>query len=677
MSGRTDRRGFFKTSLMISAWTLFQGCVRRRTGGDSASRRTNGTGNDTENGVRNGAGDFESPSDPVRARSSSKYREAPMLAAMVAAGKLPPVDSRLPREPFVRETDAIGRYGGTLYDQTENQGGRFHLDGALLAFPQETDNDGILIRPHLCSKVEMNKDATEFIFHIREGLKWSDGIELTADDILWWWEYEQNNRELYPEGPRSTWKVGDEYAKFFKIDKWTFKIKFPAPYRPCLNISAQEWMSFGSFFGQPAHWMKQFHIGFNPKANELAKERGYEAWYQLYKENEELMRPGAGKPHVGPWIKTVSETAYEIYERNPYFAEVDAAGNQLPYIDRIFVSVVEDRKLRDARSAAGDVSQSEAELSQIFVYRSNGRRAGYGIKKWVSSNGSECMFAFNLNHKDPVKRGIYNDLRFRQALSYAIDREKINRTLYFGIAKEYQAALDPRVSYFNREWLGVCAAHRPDKAAALMDRMGLKWDDRRKYRLRPDGKRLSTVILFNRQFPVEILEMVRQDWESAGMETIIKETDFKFREERCRAGSHDCTCWNADMIEESAAYLPWVTKWNPDRELYYAIEWWSWYRSGGRRGEEPPAEWKEQFRRMAEWYQARDDGHYRRLGREVWDFFSRQLVCIGTVAYGPRPVVVKNGLRNVREIRRMGYGTLWAKSYGVQTYFWDQPNKHL
>ena len=664
MTDRVRRRVFIKTAFLASVGTFLEGCVKRRAERDRASAPAAGP---------------EAPvsaPDTAAARPGSKYREAPMLAAMVAAGKLPPVDERLPKEPFVREVDRIGTYGGTLYDQTENQGGRFHLDGALLAFPQETDNDGRSLRPHLCSKVESNGDSSEFVFHIREGLKWSDGVELTADDILWWWEHEQNNRELYPEGPRSTWKIGNEYAKFAKIDKWTFKITFPSSYRPCLNISSQEWMSFGSFFGQPSHWMKQFHIDFNPGANELARQRGYEAWYQLYKENEELMRPGSGKPHVGPWVKTASETTHEIYTRNPYFAEVDPEGNQLPYIDRIFVTVVEDRKLRDARSAAGDVSQSEAELSQIFVYKQNSKRADYRIRRWVSSNGSECMFAFNLNHKDPVKRRVYNDLRFRQAMSYAIDRERINRSLFFGLAKEYQAALDPAVSFFNAGWLRVCGEHRPDRAAELLDQAGLAWDGNRRYRLRPDGKRLSTVVLFNRQFPVEILEMVRQDWESAGMETILKEADFKFREERCRAGNHDCTCWNADMIEEIAAYLPWVTKWNPDRELYYAIDWWSWFRSGGRRGEEPPREWKEQFRRLSDWYQVKNDREYRRLGREVWDFFSRQLVCIGTVAYGPKPVVVKNGLMNVKEHRRMGYGSLWAKSYGVQTYYWDRPDRH-
>ena len=611
------------------------------------------------------------------ALSQMNYKEAPLLAARVAKGALPPVEQRLPKNPFIRRVKTIGKYGGTLYDQAENQGGRFFLDGALLGFPQETNAEGNEIRPHLCEKVEMNEDATEFTFHIRKGLKWSDGVELTADDIIWWWEHEQNNKELWPEGPRSTWKVGNQYANFVKINKWTFQIIFPAPFRPCMNVSAQEWMSFGSFFAQPSHWMKQFHIDFNPKANELAKEYGYQAWYQLYKEREELMRPAANKPHIGPWIKIVSATTHEIYERNPFFLEVDQEVNLLPYIVRIYVAVVEDRKLRDARVATGSVSQAVAELSQIFVYKQNSGRANYHLKKWVSANSSECMFAFNLNHKEPVKRQIYNDLRFRQAMSHAINRKRINDTIYFGLASEQQATLNPQVSYFDSSWLHYCVKYDVQKANDLLDQMGLIWDDKHEFRLRPDGKRLSTVVIFNRQFPVEILELVRQDWMAVGMDTIIKETDFRFREERCRSGEHDCTCWNADMVEEIPAYLPFVTKWNPDRELYFAVDWWHWYSSNGKRGTEPPPEWKAQFKRLAKWYQTRSSEEYRKLGREIWGFFSKQLVCIGTVAYGPKPVVVKNGLRNVPEIKHMGYGTLWAKSYLAQTYFWDQPEKHL
>jgi len=599
-----------------------------------------------------------------------------MLAERVAAGELPPVEQRLPKNPFVRHARQIGKYGGTLYDQTGSPGGRFHLDGALIAGAQETDNDGEIIRPHLCDRVDVNQDYSEFTFHIREGLRWSDGVDLTADDVLWWWQHEQRNPVIFPEGPR-TFKVGNDYAEFSKLDRWTFRIKFPTSFRPCLNMSASEWMAFGSYFGQPSHWMKQFHADFNPKADELARQNGFGSWYQYYTMMMEYMHPHVNKPHVGPWFRAASTTTYDIYERNPYFAEVDQEGNQLPYIDRIYVQVVEDQKLQTARRATGAVSEGLCEMSQISVFTRNAARADYNIKHWRLANGSECMFAFNLNHKDPVKRRIYNDLKFRQALSYAINRRRINEILYFGQAKEWQATLSPKVSFFDPSWLEYCARYDQDEANRLLDEAGLRWDKERRSRLGPDGQRFVSVVIYNQQaFPAELLEFVRQDWAEVGVEVIMKETDFRFREWVCRAGDQDCTCWNADLVEEVAAYLPWATKWNPQEVLFYARDWWLWYYNSGQSGIEPPQRWKDQFERMAAWYRAKSVEEYRRLGHAVWDFFSRQLVCIGTVGYAPQPVVIKNGLRNVSDTLTIGYGTVWAKSYMVQTYYWDFPEDH-
>jgi hypothetical protein len=106
------------------------------------------------------------------------------------------------------------------------------------------------------------------------------------------------------------------------------------------------------------------------------------------------------------------------------------------------------------------------------------------------------------------------------------------------------------------------------------------------------------------------------------------------------------------------------------------MDWWLWFYRNGKSGTEPPREWKDQFNRMSAWYRAESDDEYKRLGHAVWDFFNRQLVCIGTVGYAPQPVVVKNDLQNVSDSLVIGYGTIWAKSYFIQTYYWDHPETH-
>lgn len=611
-------------------------------------------------------------------QSELGYREAPMLTKKVLEGEILPIDQRLPKNPFVRTVEKEGIYGGTFYNDTQRQGGHFFFDGALTISPQETNNEGTEIIPHVCEKVEYNENYTEFTFHIREGLRWSDGVECTSDDVLWWWENEQNNKELYPEGPREGWKIGDQYAVFTKLSKWVFRIKFSKSFRPLNNMSAHEVMGFSGMFAQPAHYMKQFHIDFNPKANELAKSYGYEKWFMLYKEREEYFRPHSGKPHLAPWCRTASTTTHDIYVRNPYYFEVDQFGNQLPYIDKIFVSVVEDRKLRDSRIATGASSMDQSILSQIFIYTKNQGKADYTLKRWTLSNSSECMFAFNLNHKDPVVNKIYNDIRFRQAMSIAINRKKINDLLFFGMAKEWQATISPKVSFFDPKWAQYCAEYDVARANSLLDDMGLKWDAQKRYRLRPDGKRLITEIIYNQQsYPLQLVELVAYDWAVVGMESVLRQTDPQFRRNKCMAADHDCTCWNADVIEEIAIFMPWMTKWSPSRALYYGIEWWYYFYSDGQRGIKPPDEWTDQFNRMVQWYHSKTQDEYEKIGYEVWDFFSKQVVCIGSVGYSPLPVVVKNGLQNVQEDRNMGYGLGWSKSYFVQTYFWDDPQKHL
>ena len=607
---------------------------------------------------------------------SGTYKEAPMLAERVAAGTLPPVDERLPLEPRVREVPSVGNYGGVIHEQTYQQGGHFFLDGALLVFPQQTNNDGNVIVPDLCSLVEISDDVTEFTFHFREGLKWSDGTPFSVNDILWWWNEEQLNTELFPQGPSSTWRFGDQYAEFSSVDDFTLKIKTPQPYRPILNMSAHERMSLGSTFGEPVPYMSQFHIDFNPNANDLAKESGYDFWYQAYTSRIYNLGPFANKPAMGPWVKVESGTAREVFERNAFFHEVDTDGQQLPYIDYIYMDVSTDSTLRETRAIAGEMTQSDVRLSQIDVARENQEQGEFHILGWMNSNPSQCVLAFNLNHKNPVVREIYNDRRFRAAMSHAINRDEINETLYFGLASPVQATINPKASYFKDEWSTKYASYDVDAANAMLDEMGLEWDSNHEYRLRSDGERLSSVYLYFPEFQVELLELVRSYWAAVGHELIIQEVARALRDERGRAADHDITGWNIDLGEEIACYLPWATKFQPNLEMYYAVNWWQWFDTNGEAGEEPPQEWKDQFDRMAAWYAASSDEEYTRLAQEVWQFFSDEVPLVGTVGYPPMPTLTKNGLSNVPEVALKGYGTLHAQTFFVQQYFWDDPTSH-
>jgi peptide/nickel transport system substrate-binding protein len=377
--------------------------------------------------------------------------------------------------------------------------------------------------------------------------------------------------------------------------------------------------------------MSQYHLKFNPDANAEAKKLGYDFWYQAYNARVYHLGPFANKPHMGPWVKVETSTSREVFERNAFYHEVDTEGQQLPYIDYIYLDITTDSTLRETAAIAGQMTQNDVRLSQIDVAKGNQQKGDFHILSYASSNPSQCVLSFNLNHKDPVKRKVYGDRRFRMAMSYAINRKEMNDTLYFGLAKPYQAMINPKASYFKQEWLTKYAEFDVAKANSLLDEMGLKWDSDHKWRLLPDGKRLSSIYLFYPEFTVEHLELVRRYWAAVGHELIITEVARALRDERGKAADHDVTGWNVDLAEEIACYLPWATKFQPNLEMYYAVSWWQWYDTGGKAGEEPPQEWKDRSAHGRLVCSALGS-EYKRLAQAVWQFFSDEIPLIGTVA---------------------------------------------
>ncbi|MCX6902822.1 MAG: ABC transporter substrate-binding protein [Verrucomicrobia bacterium] len=106
-----------------------------------------------------------------------KYAEAPALAEQVKAGKLPPVDQRLPENPLVVKADEVGVYGGTWRLAAKGGGddaGFTRIFGYDQLLSWTTDWAGLT--PNLAEKVDVNQDATEYTIHLRKGVKWSDGV---------------------------------------------------------------------------------------------------------------------------------------------------------------------------------------------------------------------------------------------------------------------------------------------------------------------------------------------------------------------------------------------------------------------------------------------------------------------------------------------------------------------
>jgi peptide/nickel transport system substrate-binding protein len=116
--------------------------------------------------------------------------EAPQSVDLVQAGTLPPLDERLPQNPLVISMpwQGPGKYGGRMRVIHETWMGGNQEESMYGNSPLRWVDDGLGIDAGWAEKWEHNADTSEWTFHVRKGIKWSDGEPFTVDDLLYWWE---------------------------------------------------------------------------------------------------------------------------------------------------------------------------------------------------------------------------------------------------------------------------------------------------------------------------------------------------------------------------------------------------------------------------------------------------------------------------------------------------------
>src|SRR5262249_50202224 len=150
-------------------------------------------------------------------------------------------------------------------------------------------------------------------------------------------------------------------------------------------------------------------------------------------------------------------------------------GHQLPYLDRVVYSIASS-KIIPAKTGAGESDLQARYLSfdDYTFLKAGEATSGYKVLLWRAGPGSQLALYPNLNVDDPVWRGLVRDVRFRRALSLAIDRHEINQVIYFGLALEGQNTVLPESPLYRPEYRAASAGYDIDEANRLLDLVGLK-----------------------------------------------------------------------------------------------------------------------------------------------------------------------------------------------------------
>jgi peptide/nickel transport system substrate-binding protein len=614
--------------------------------------------------------------DADREAPGQNAKEAPMLARQVRAGDLPRLAERLPKNPLVvQPLNRAGRYGGTLRGTCLAPATTSDLQTTMVPSLFRFNHDLAEREPEVAESFEFNDDFTACTIKLREGIRWSDGEPFTADDIMFYFDNWQFDEELFPiTAPQ--WVRGGERMRVEKVDDHTVRFGFalPTPSFALLNYTGAPAEPY-----VPAHFLRSYHPKHNPDAKRTADDAGYATWQDQFTffavAHYGVQAPE--RPVLDPWRPVEMNDERQRYERNPYYWKVDADGRQLPYIDEVVVDYVGDIEVTNLRAISGEVSVAGLDLTvrNYPVIKRSEKEGNYRAALLTSERGADVAVALNQEHKDKVLRGIFRDVRFRQALSVAVNRDEINKLVFLRRGTPRQATINEQATFFSQKWADHFAQYDPELANRLLDEVGLDQRDADGVRLRPDGRRMSFQLEFlpHEGPKSEVTQLVVEHWRDVGLNVSAQPRDRTYLLTRLETGSHDASAWHVDRQLERAAYAygAYSSKLGPggDSAVLYANSWRDWLRSGGEDGVEPPAEAKELYEALQEW-QLYEMGtqEYDDIARRIHDLVAETLWVIGIVGQCPSPVLVSNDLENVLpENVFSGDQALW---WGAANWFW-------
>ncbi|MCY4482459.1 MAG: ABC transporter substrate-binding protein [Spirochaetaceae bacterium] len=604
-----------------------------------------------------------------------QFSEAPMLAAMVAAGELPPLEERIAVEPVVQEMlgDGVGKYGGTLrvsdavgaMNQRGHEMTNQEVDIYLLKMHQETRE----ILPNIAKGYDVSGDGLTVTLELRPGTKWSNGDPFIVDDVMFVMEDLRWDDRVDPGWrPNETPPTATSVTK---IDDYTLQFNLSA--RDHVIIPGWTTWKGGNYVQYaPSTHLKQWHIRYNPDAQKLAEEEGFETWAEALVAHWDIV-VGVGlleTPTMFPWVPKEIGAQAEIWERNAYFWKVDPEGQQLPYIDRVLSTPNADVEVFNLKAIAGEVDWAIAQtnFASLPDYKENEDRGNYQITLIPGIDVGRA-FGFNPTYKDEKYRALMQDVRFRRAMSVALDRDELNEVYFLGLGRPTAATIHSGARFYRPEWQTLWATYDPDLANQLLDEIGLDGRDRDGFRTFPDGSNLTIQVAARTGGSVDIsklFEIEIAQWGDVGLRVTPRLVDnAAWGENR----DQDEFMLQPGTIDAITEFWNWINDGagsggvglHGDFNMAGSYDIWETARVAVERGErkledyggelpgtEPPEEWQRYF----QWQ--RDFGlsefgtpEWAEIAQKMYDWTGDNVFAIGTVGEAPAVLLTSKDLRNI------------------------------
>ena len=456
----------------------------------------------------------DSPEKDKENTASEKFTQQKYIPYPVQTKTIDGVDYLLSRSP-------AGKYGGTLVTSTIGEGPKtFNSWNSMDATSSQAADimfDALVstdpytgeVYPKMAKSIKVLPDNKTYIIELRHGLKWSDGKPITADDVYFTW-----NTIIFGgygnTSTRDAMFIGDELPRIEKIDKYTVKFTTPKPFSP---------------------FLRQLSVPIAPKhILEPVTKQGKRAFASFWSSNtkpSEFVTSGAFK------LKEYVPAQRLVYEKNPNYYMIDEKGQKLPYLDKYIILIVGDLNNELLKFKSGELDTVGLRGTNVALFKEKEKFSDYKIYNLGPDTGT-MYFSFNLNTRkndkgkyyvNPVKQKWFNDVNFRQAVDYALDRENMVFNIASGVAAPLFTPEPLSSIYLNEE---IAKGHPQDmqKAKELLKKSGYMWKKGKLYD--KDGNKVEFDLYTNagNTERESIGVMVKQDLEELGMTVNFKPIEF-------------------------------------------------------------------------------------------------------------------------------------------------------
>ena len=607
---------------------------------------TNNGGNTGNTGNTGDTGNEEQP--PVE--EVKGYSEAPSITELGTYGN---VEDRLPVEEdiFVSQYDAtgavleIGTYGGTI--NVKSGGGSWDISRPTLETIIRRNSDGSYY-PNVIKDYEYNEDYTVWTFYLREGMKWSDGDDFNADDITFWY-YMCHLTNFSTKKSWAALKDGtdaegnDQYAVLTKIDDYTVTWTFQNPKFPADFIENGDF----KWCWAPSHWLLEMipssiyvenpywaDTGLSDEdvlKNAQAKGVDKATVKDLGKELTYYFWNVGGLPTLNSFNLRAGESRSDTVvhlDRNVYYWKVDAKGQQLPYCDAIVMTKTSADGQDQLMFRSDELDMIEVAMQDIAsIMADMGDKAV--LRTFASVNWGSVLVTFNYTHVDKNYADLFNNIKFRQAISIAVDRNQVSELLSDGFLLPGQCAPQAGNFGYDEEWINKWTEYDVATAKKLLEECGLVMGSDGFYDFADGSDFLLTFYSFLDSGAANEYPVLEQFYNAVGIKTAWKEYEVAAFDMEI-----DNNTWTAVLgPHTSIGGLSMKDRVAPFVPVQQAAEWYgefgTWVASNGENGVEPTGDMAKLVEIWKKWEATPNADERDQYNLEIYEIHKANLWTIG------------------------------------------------